>query len=279
MNIISISTANLIYITLLSVAVLLSIFFFMIRKNARNGRAIIHGLSFVVALSLLGCLGLLQEITPRTLYIILLISFFLMGLIHTWLLYKGQPWSRRDLFFAETLFTLAITCMGATGFLAVYQLLTQTEPGWVMTGSALLFFFPFLLHKTFFLWKAIPAKIYYIWQYLEYMEVPELIPSEAIRVHFRIARDGQHDTYSKFTIRAPMNMKFGDVFHYFVHDYNSEHPSTRIVANTEHQPFGWHFYTRKYWWKKQVIDPNMSVYRNQLKDNVLISAKRVYLDY
>jgi hypothetical protein len=84
--------------------------------------------------------------------------------------------------------------------------------------------------------------------------------------------------YSKFTIRAPIGMAFGDLFYSFLRDYNQSHPEGPIEPNSLDTPFSWMFYIKQAWWLwRKVIDPDVTVQSNSIEDNALINAKRVSL--
>lgn len=263
----------------LILAITIAFIFFSLKK-IKVYPAVTHLLSFVLLFCIVGITGIWVNHVPRIYHLILLISFFLLGTLHIRLMHKFLFSNKHDFFLAEALFTLLLTFLGGAGYLLTYQLTNEASSNWITAGSILPFLLPFLIVKSFFLWKNIPDKIYYVWQYLDHLSVPEAGGGEVIILHFRIAKDENNTRYSRFTVRAPINMKVGDVFHYFLYNYNKEHPDNKILTNSKTSPFGWYFFTKPAWWKKkEMINPNISVYRNQLKDDVLIYAKRVYLGY
>lgn len=260
-------------------AILIAIIFFSLKK-IKVYPAMTHLLSFVLLFCIVATTGIWASQIPQIYHLVLLVSFFLLGTLHIKLMYRFLFSNKHNYFLAEVLFTLLLTFLGGAGYLLTYQLVNETSPDWIIAGTILPFLLPFLINKSFFLWKNIPDRIYYVWQYLDHLEVPEAGDGDAIIVHFSIAKDEDNTRYSRFTVRAPINMKVGDIFHYFLYNYNKEHPETQIPANSKTSPFGWYFYTTSAWWeKKDIINPNISIYRNQLKDNVLIHVKRVYLGY
>lgn len=271
-------SATYIPIIFVVAAVVVAIVFFNLKSKIRLYNTITHIFSIVFLFCLVGAVS--QWITHvEMLHLIVLILFFLLGTWHTWSMYRFQSWSRRDSYLAEVLFTLLITLLGGAGYLWIYRLVNGTMPGWIMAGTILPFVLPFMVHKSFVLWKSIPDKIYYVWQYSDHLSTPEPVSGEAIILHFYLTRSGNNTSSGKFTVKAPMNMKMGDVFHYFLHNYNQQHPEQPVLANSKSYPFGWYFYIKSGWWKKEAVNPNISVYRNQLRDDVLIHAKRVYLGY
>lgn len=271
-------SAAYIPIIFLVIAIVMAIIFFTLKRKIRLYAAITHILSFIFMFCIVGAISLWITYV-QMLHLIVLILFFLLGAWHTWSLYKFQSWSRRNFYLAETLFTLFIIFSGGAGYLWTYHLVSGISPNWIMAGTILPFLLPFLVHKSFFLWRSIPDKIYYVWQYSDHLDMPEPVGGEAIILHFYIKKRGTNAKDSRFTVKAPLNMKVGDIFHYFLHNYNQQHPDHPVLANSKSSPFGWYFYIKSTWWKKEIINPNISVYRNQLTDDVLIHAKKVYLGY
>ncbi len=274
------ATFNYIPIFFIIAALIMAILFFRSQPAAKPGNIVTHLAAFVLLFCVVGMLGAWQVNSPQTYCIILLIAFLFLGFLQVWFMYQFQPWSRTDRFSVEFLFTLLLLLLGGAGYLWVYQWESKETAGWLQAGAILPFLLPFLIHKSIALWKNIPDEIYYFWQYLDTMELPTSIEGEAILLHFRLTKNMYRPSYTRFTVRAPMNMKVSDVFHYFLHHYNQQHPDDPIMANTKNDPFGWYFYTRPAWWKKkEIVNPNISVYRNQLYENVLVYAKRVSLAY
>lgn len=274
------NSAIYIPVIFLTLAMVMAVIFFNLKRRIKVYTAVTHLLSFVFMFCVLGMTSVLAPHNTQIHHLILLISFFLLGTLHTGLMHRFQSWSRRSFFLAETLFTLLITFLGGAGYLFTFQLASGASSDWIMAGTILPFLLPFLIHKSFFLWKSIPDKIYFVWQYLEHINVPEATSGDTIILHFRMTKNSNSSSHSKFTVRAPLNMKVGDIFHYFLYNYNKQHPDHQLLVNSRSSPFGWYFYTQATWWKKrETINPNISVFRNQLKDDIIIHAKRIYLGY
>ncbi len=271
--------ANYFPLVLTALAFMLLLVFFSVRKRAKKLPLLIHLLVFAFVLSLTGLIPLAGNLSLASLPLIFLLVVAMLGVLHTWALYRFQTWSRYDLSLAETLFTLATALLGSVGYTVIAMAIHQTAVNSFLTAMIVLpFMAPFLLHKTFALWKAIPTKIFFIWQYADSLEVPEVIQSDSIRIRFRISKD-EDSSWSRFTVQAPMNMRFCDVFHYFLYGYNQQHPKEPILTHTAKRPFGWYFYIETPWWqKKGAINPNLSIYRNELKDSALINARRIFLN-
>jgi len=267
-------------LALFGLALITGIAFFVIitKKKQPVKHTIIYILATLLAFPAIGCTGLLEITRPRFTYFLLQLGFLVLGILHTWLMHKVLPWSIKRYFFAETLFTLLLTLLGGAGFLLVFYLLHTSGYDGPLASVVLTFPLPYLMHKTYCLAQGIPAPLYKTWQYVPTHTVPEADLQNSIRVQFRIAKNMYEGKYSKFTIRAPLGMVVGDLFHSFLRDYNQGHPEGQIQPDSAETPFSWMFYIKPSWWHgRKVVDPDLTVKSNMIEDNVLINAKRVSL--
>lgn len=257
---------------------LMTIIFFYLNRKVRIHTAITHILAFTFLFCVVGA-GYYWVMPVQQMHLIILVIFFLLGMWHTWSMYRFQTWSKREHYLAEVCFTLLIFCFGVVGYLWLFKLVNETASNWLMAGTALPFLLPFLVHKSYLLWQSIPDRIYYVWQYSERLPTPEPVEGETVMLHFFMKKSDNSAKETKFTVKAPLNMKVGDIFHYFLNNYNKQHPDGPVVANSAMPPFGWYFYVKTGWAGKETVNPNISVFRNQLAEDTLIYAKRVYLDH
>ena len=265
-------------LTLFGLSLITGIIFFLVKKKESLIRTMVYILLALLIFAAMGCAGLLEITHPRLMYLLLQIAFLGLGVLHTWLLYKVLLWSRKPYFFAETLFTLLITLLGGTAFVLVFYLLHTSGYNGPLASAVLAFLLPYLVHKTYCLGQEIPAPLFKTWQYSPNHTVPEADLHNSIRVQFRIAKNMYEGRYSKFTIRAPMGMVFGDLFYTFLRDYNQSHPEGQIQPDNTETPFSWMFYIKPAWWQsRKVIDPDLTVKSNNVEDNALINAKRISL--
>lgn len=268
----------LIPLILLGLAIITGIAFFLLIKKQPIKQTVIYTLLALPVFAAIGSVGLTEMTQPRLIYFLLQIVFIGLGILHTWLMYKTLPWSRKRFFLSETLFTLLITLLGAAVFAWVFYTLHQSGYTGPLTSAMLAFLLPYFIHKTYCLGQGIPAPLFKTWQYSPHHTVPEADLHNAIRVHFRIAKNMYEARYSKFTIRAPLGLSFGDLFYTFIKDYNQSHPEGPIEPQSAENPFSWMFYIKPGWWQsRKVIDPDVTVQSNNIEDNALINAKRIAL--
>jgi hypothetical protein len=84
-----------------------------------------------------------------------------------------------------------------------------------------------------------------------------------------------------FSSKAPVGMRVGRLFYFFINDYNGRHPEGVISYTNEHnEPCGWIFkkVRNKFLGLKEVIDPDSSIYADEIKENDLLYCQRIYND-
>ncbi len=199
----------------------------------------------------------------------------LMGIVHVFLLYRVLPWTRSELFLREGLLTVVIGLAGTLGHALLVGLLQPTVPPFALSGSLLCFLLPFLVHKTFHLWKAIPPPLFSTWLYPQDQPAPELTFQHTIPIRFNFSKLPQQHEPTTFTVVAPSYTLFGDLFHSFILDYNRQFAEQPIEAYEP--PHEWIFFVHpaRWWQKKKLINPELNVAQNQLHTNQLVSAVRV----
>lgn len=253
--------------------------FFWLRSGIRTNQLLLHAVLISFLFGLCGLISMIQQDQISAQYLYLQLASLLVGGIHIFMLHKFVAWKQTHHVLTEILFTIMIFLLGCVAFLLSNMLISNLATPWYMLTALLPFLFPFLLYKTIALWQAIPTSIYHIWQYMDHLPVPDVVAGDAIKVHLLMARDVDETNMARFTIRAPMNMKFEDVFHYFLDDYNNRNTTSPIIANSPEHSFAWYFYVKTKWWQSsQPIDPKISVYRNQLENDAVILAKRIQLE-
>ncbi len=239
------------------------------------GKLLGYALTMTVLLILSAGLPLVFDLAPAPWYWLLATWGTLVGIVHVVLLYRTLPWSRTELFLREGLLTLVIALAGVLGHALVVSQVQPPWPPFALGGALLGFLLPFLLHKAFHLWKAIPPPLFSTWQYPQDQPAPELTFQQTIPVRFNFSKSPEQSDPTIFTVVAPSYTLFGDLFHSFILDYNRQFAEQPI---REYQvPNEWVFYVhpQRWWQKKKLINPALNVVQNQLQTNQLVSAVRV----
>jgi Type VI secretion system, TssN len=218
---------------------------------------------------------------PTNYFIFLQVYFFLLGLVHFYSMHQRLRWSGDpEIFWIELLFTVLICILGSIGFLIVYRLLNKDGLQYIMTGSMLLFIIPLIFYHTFRKAIAIPPKIMKEWFYPVNEEIDE--PEESkmknlLVISFEFQKQIQDAELTNFRAKAPTDMEFGQLFYYFINDYNERHPNSRIsFLNPKGEPHGWIFYKKSNWYTviTNYISADKTIFNNHIKENDVIICTR-----
>ena len=71
--------------------------------------------------------------------------------------------------------------------------------------------------------------------------------------------------FTNFRAKAPRDMEFGQLFYYFINDYNERHPNGKIeFADKNLSAYGWIFYQKPAWYtiNTKYIDTDKTFYAN-----------------
>jgi hypothetical protein len=218
---------------------------------------------------------------PFTMLIIFQAWFLLLGTLHFYTMRQYLAWTGdRKSFLSELLFTIMLGLFGGIGFLIIYHLLSRTGLEYVMAGSILFFLLPFLFFQTFRSAVAIPPRIVKEWFYPvnEYIDEPEDSKMRNLRViSFEFQKRTHDPHFTNFRAKAPADMDFGDLFYYFINDYNERHSNSRIeVADHQGDPHGWIFYKKGRWFTvvTNYIDAEKTIHNNKIRENDVIICTR-----
>lgn len=73
-------------------------------------------------------------------------------------------------------------------------------------------------------------------------------------------------------------MDFGELFYYFINDYNERHPHATIsYSNETGMPSGWIFFKKPKWYTlfTKYIDSERTIFTNHIRENDIIMCIRV----
>ena len=209
-------------------------------------------------------------------------SFLLLGILHLSSMRSYLAWAGEEkAFVPELIFTLAIALFGTVGFVISYAYFSGKETlKYVMGGSTLFFIIPFFFVRTFRKATAIPARILKEWFY-PVKDEPE-DPDESklknlLVISFEFQKRLQENSLTNFRAKAPSDMEFGQLFYYFINDYNERHPDSKVeYTNGSGKPHGWIFYKKPHWYSiaTEYIDVDKTIFNNNIKENDVIVCSR-----
>ncbi|MEQ9440330.1 MAG: TssN family type VI secretion system protein [Cyclobacteriaceae bacterium] len=246
------------------------------RPDFQTGKVMVYAAIFILVFIFSAVLLGVMAPSPGLSFWVLFCVFLLAGGVHTWLLYQRFPWAQRDLFLSELLLTLFIYALGTALLCLLYLLLSDVSSVAFLTGATLAFLIPFFLHKSFQLWQTVPPAYYYKWFFPTEKEAPALTFQHTIPLQFTFCKEANNTESTTFSVVAPNDILLGDLFHSFLEEYNSQFPDSPIQSYRP--PFSWMFYseTGNWWHSKKVIDPDLSIFENNIKPNESVNAVRIH---
>jgi hypothetical protein len=238
----------------------------------------------VLVAAIIACLPLLIYFLNRDFYItnfiIDAIFIILIGILYVILSRKmlsQLPDKPIETFFS---FAFLFAFVLALANLLFLHFVFNTELAGFLSWAAFFFLIPPLVVYSFGLYTQIPKLKYEEWILPDYENEPDYDSMDLSKINIvdiEFQKNNNDDTYTKFTLKAPLEINFGQWFYGFVKDYNVKFIESPIQSkNSMNQPSSWLFYIKpSFWSDKKYIDPKKTIKDNNIKDKTWIIAKRV----
>jgi hypothetical protein len=244
--------------------------------NKYGKKPLLYALVMTILTGIIGLLGWININQADSYYYFAQSLVFVVGIVHTWLMYKFLPVTPGD-FWKGLLLTVLIMCAGALAVAIVYYFI---HLDYRFLTYIFAFIVPFLCWQVYQGFFQIPAAVYKAWYYPLDQEMPDLDMidlSQIEVVQFVFSKKLQDATQTSFTSKAPLNMTLGQLFFIFINDYNDKNVQHHIeYLKSAQDPFGWLFYRKTKWFnKKHFFDAELSFRDNSIQPNELIYAERV----
>src|ERR1035438_6901765 len=129
------------------------------------------------------CLTGLMGLTDHLFLFFLVIQcmILIIGILHAILLFKFLPWTSKNKFVWEFLYSATIAGLGAVLFLIVFNFILKLEAlQFIMLSSIIWFFVPFFFVQAYNRWLSIPARDFRKWYYPVGKEIPDPLDSELV---------------------------------------------------------------------------------------------------
>ncbi|SMD44134.1 hypothetical protein SAMN00777080_2749 [Aquiflexum balticum DSM 16537] len=233
--------------------------------------------------SLIAVLAIWTHLKDQQLFLIIFqIYFLVLGIAHvnwidTYLKWAGKEKS----ILLEFLFSVLLAISGSIGFVLVHRIFGGNGLEIQMAGSIIWFIVPWFVKRSFYNAMEIPERIFKLWHYRVSEDIEE--PDESklknlLLVSFLIQKKMGDKLQTHFRAKAPLDMDFGQLFYYFINDYNERHPHEKIeFLDDSGEPFGWIFYKKPevYSIQRNYLDAEKTIFNNSVKENNVIICKRI----
>ncbi len=243
---------------------------------------IIYMVVGLLLFSAIGCLAYWSYLKDQHLfYLIYQAYFLLLGILHVIWMQEYLKWAGNSkILWAEFLFTLIIAMLGSIGFIAVFRYFSPYGMEYHMTTSVICFIIPWLINQVYLNSISIPERVFKKWFYPVSEEIEE--PDEdklknLLVISFVIQKQLADDHDTNFRAKAPVDMELGELFYYFINDYNERHPQDKIeYVNGSGEPYGWIFYQKPQFFglRTKYIDAGKTIFNNAIKENNVIICNR-----
>ncbi|TGE29470.1 TssN family type VI secretion system protein [Hymenobacter metallicola] len=253
-----------------------------VQRNPTIISTVLYLLAVVTVFAVVGLGAAYSPLSYKlTFFLVQLVALFL-GVLNINALPRWLPWyDEQDALHGSimTLLTWMAACLG----LAVSSWIpwfAPATPSLAFVTASIPVAVPYFFYAAFQAWRHVPEKQYKLWYYHPNSSGPDLSRmdlSNFMVVHFWMSRRYGESLFHDFSSKAPYEMRFSDLFHIFLTDYNVIKPEQAIqYLDDNGQPYGWIFYAKQPWWKRRrYYDPDYTFRDNFIKQGNIIVAKRV----
>lgn len=242
-------------------------------------KIIFYCLFFLILGGLVGFTAILARNNAQFALMVSMLAFVVVGILHLWMMNIYFPWSSDGKFNSKFWFTLFLAFCMAIGYGTTYFFLNR-DYALLFPVSAVALQYPLLIHWAYYVAISIPPEKYKEWIY---PDKPIVVDKDNIDLNnfalitFVFSKKSDESAHSNFQSRAPYQFLLGDLFYFFIEEWNHKNPGSTVEYLDEmNEPFGWHFYIKKTWWKpRQYLDPDLKIKDLNIKVNQIIKTERV----
>jgi hypothetical protein len=244
--------------------------------------SIVYVLLISILLALPTLLNLFEiNISNVLLLVIAQVFILFLGILHVRLTPSTLPWYKDQQFNMQLLFIICILFLAYFFSNMSLSFLVNPKLRIVWYLSLLWFLIPVLLNQTVEELLKVPPKIYKQWYYPLGQNIEDPSDEELenpIVISFVFQKNENSPELTTFRAKAPVGMKLGRLFYFFINDYNSRHPEGMIsFLDSKRLPIGWVFtkVKNKFFNLKEGIDPESSIYINEIRENDVLICDRI----
>jgi len=237
--------------------------------------------SIVASLAVYACTFVSDHLF--TVFWIFTAIFLSFGVIHIILVHKkyfaNTTENSSKVFLGEIIFAMSVVLFSILIFSSLqYFLKDKSFLFYPMMMSSFAFFIPIVFVHTFDSAYNIPPPEYNTWVYPDQnIDAPEDDPREKLLViGFEISKKITDLKKTFFRAKAPESIYFGDLYYFFINDYNELQSETPIEFCNDKEPCEWVFRLKRKWYQSEkVLNPAMTVKDNGIKENSVIICERI----
>lgn len=261
--------------------------FFMVYKRVKvmkkYGAISIVYLLLTSILLAVPTLLLLFDLNISDMAVLFMAQFFilLVGVVHLLQNPSMLPWYQDQAFKIQLLFLLCILFLAYFFSDLSLSFLVHPKLRIVWYLSLLWFIIPSLLNQTVNLLMKVPSREYKNWTYPVNERVDDPSDEELdnpLVISFVLKKNTHSKAPTSFKAKAPVGMRLGRLFYFFINDYNARHPDSQIsYLNQEGEPCGWVFMKtgNRLIGSKKAMDPDGSIYGNNIRENDELFCNRI----
>lgn len=249
--------------------------------KATKGKALLYVIVSGIAFGFFGLVGFIEfYLKFYYVFIIGAVYFLSLGIINQFVAIHILPWYKDLNFLYGLVFNLIIAAFGTLLYLYTYYYISNMGINKFHLFNLVFYFIPFLVTKSANYFIKIPNREYKKWFYPIGKEINDPTEREMeslLVIAFEFQKQFANDEITTFRAKAPKHMQFGKLFYYFIVDYNTKHPESKIEYIYEKsKSYGWIFYIKPTWLgTKMYIDPEITVAENSIEENSVIIVQRV----
>ncbi len=225
----------------------------------------------------------LFELNIRDVLLLVVAQVFIlaMGILHVSMTATTLPWYRNQPFNMQLLFIVCILFLAYFFSNLSLSFLSTPRLHIVWYLSLLWFVIPFLLNQTVEELLKVPPKIFKQWVYPLGQNIDDPSDEELenpIVISFIFRKNESSPELTTFRAKAPIGMKLGRLFYFFINDYNSRHPEGLIsFLDDKREPCGWIFMKKKksLFGGEEAMDPDDPIYINSIRENDVLRCYRI----
>lgn len=249
--------------------------------SGETKRKIFYALATFVLLALCGAVGRWVDDAARTFYWGFSFFFLALGTLHLFIVDWLKLFGTDKSFAPRVLFSISVVLFSMIGYFLVFYFLSH-KSGYTLYFTLSLWYLmvPMAVVRCYDLALAVPDKEYKEWFYPSKPIVADMdridLSNFAIITYVFSKKFGDKEM-SNFQSKAPYDLKLGDLFYFFIQEWNYKYPQANIeFADADHKTFGWLFYVQDKWYQpKRFLDPDITIRENKILVNQIIQTLRV----